>query len=309
MPIDAYQYFDNADKLQALFDKNGIPIDLHTGDGLNAMIRASGLEAEYPNTFAYNEQNQAADLIKTNLAISGVSGRAAYVFKPGESSPRCLYQKSNREYALTEPVDTIQEPKRPSFFTRLMYRIFGAYQNEMDRYMMQRREYDLVSTSRTEAFKEAVKAHTTDVKCMYSADRKMLESKFRAEKAAEEQREAEIGISERAKIERAGIHNVVNSMSKENMDFNKMEFRKQLTAIANSDPTKPDEVRSFLFRMDPEQLKSMEKGFTTFHNLRDMVEQTIATQQAMAQQQPNVQQPVAQQQVAQQQIKAPTAGN
>lgn len=307
MEINAYQYLDNADKLQTLFDEHQIPIDLHTGDGLNAMIRADAMHAEYPNTFAYTEANIADDMTDTNLAISGVGGRRAYVFKPGEDSPRCVYQDWDGSYALSEPVDTIQEPKRPGFFTRLMNRIFGYRQDVIDRYDRQMNLYNMTASARTDSFKKAVEAHKTDAKRMYTADRKALEDQFRARNAAGEKRSAEKSLTERAKVERDGLYSVLNSMDKKSVDFNKLEFRKQLAAIASSDPTEPDPVRSFLFRMDPEQLKSMENGFTTFHNLRNMVEQTIEKQQSMGQ--PRAQQPQVQQQAAQQEMGAFVSGN
>lgn len=307
MEINAYQYLDNADKLQTLFDEHQIPIDLHTGDGLNAMIRADAMHAEYPNTFAYTEANIADDMTDTNLAISGVGGRRAYVFKPGEDSPRCVYQDWDGSYALSDPVDTIQEPKRPGFFTRLLNRIFGYRQDVIDRYDRQMNLYNMTASARTDSFKKAVEAHKTDAKRMYTADRKALEDQFRARNAAGETRAAEKSLTERAKVERDGLYSVLNSMDKKSVDFNKLEFRKQLAAIASSDPTEPDPVRSFLFRMDPEQLKSMENGFTTFHNLRDMVEQTIEKQQSMGQ--PRAQQPQVQQQAAQQEMGAFVSGN
>lgn len=306
MEINAYQYLDNADKLQTLFDEHQIPIDLHTGDGLNAMIRADVMHAEYPNTFAYTEANIKDDMTATSLAISGVSGRRAYVFKPGEDSPRCVYQDWDGNYALSEPVDTIQEPKRPGFFTRLMNRIFGYRQDVIDRYDRQMNLYNMTASARTSSFKSAVEAHKTDAKRMYTADRKALEDQFRAKHAAEEKRTAE-SLTERARVEREGLYSVLNSMDKKNVDFNKVEFRKQLAAIASSDPTEPDPVRSFLFRMEPEQLKSMENGFSTFHNLRNMVEQTIEKQQTMGQ--PQAQQPQVQQQAAQQEMGAFVSGN
>lgn len=307
MVINAYQYWNNADKLQTLFDEHQIPIDLHTGDGLNAMIRANSMHAEYPNTFAYTEANIADDMTDTNLAISGVGGRCACVFKPGEDSPRCVYQDWDGNYALSEPVDTIQMPKRPGFFTRLLNRIFGYKQDVIDRYDHQLMLYNITASARTDSFKKAVEAHKTNPRCMYTADRKALEDQFRAKNAAEENRAAEKILTERAKVEREGLYSVLNSMDKKNVDFNKVEFRKQLAAIASSDPTKPDPVRSFLFRMEPEQLKSMENGFSTFHNLRNMVEQTIEKQQAMGQ--PQAQQPQVQQQAAQQEMGAFVPGN
>lgn len=184
----------NPAALQSLFDRNGIPINLKTNEGLQTIVSYDRTRVHLPYSEVQSELSKLDERLGVDdlmVNMHSVGRRGVLISKPGESSPRMIsYNTETRQYDLSDPIDTISEPRKPGWFASLMHNIFGAYKDEFDAYDAQMELYERVTALKaTMGYQETMEKLETDENHMYEAKRTAVREKAAKEKEIQQVKE------------------------------------------------------------------------------------------------------------------------